>query len=134
MKKTLAIILCLTMVLLVCSACGDKAPAGTDGEKSANGDVLNPNAVTVGGMLPEVASDGKLMVDGVVYVESNVVISEYVGEMDQMDTITSSVDLTEIPTEDGQSNFECIGAPYTPYENGLVVFLDDTWIYFMPME
>jgi hypothetical protein len=44
--------------------------------------------------------------------------------------ITSSVDQSEKPTEDGQSNFGNIGASYAYFEDGIVVFMDDGAVFF----
>ncbi|MDO4733485.1 MAG: hypothetical protein Q4B50_08255 [Bacillota bacterium] len=140
MKKTLAIVLFLLMSLTLFSACGDDAgaPGGAaDGsvEQAADGEE-EPIIVDSAGheLGAEVASDGKIMVGGKVYIESNVVLHDFYGDMDAMDTITSFVDLSETPTEEGQSNFDSVGAPYIRYGNGLAVYLDEMWIYFMPME
>lgn len=69
-----------------------------------------------------------IMVNGVVYLDTGKVVtypySVIHGE------ITSSVDQSEKPTEDGQSNFGNIGASYAYFEDGIVVFMDDGAVFF----
>ncbi|MBQ6808482.1 MAG: hypothetical protein IJP07_04920 [Firmicutes bacterium] len=142
MKKTLAIVLCLLLSLCVLSACGDEpavdpANPGTnvEGNAAEEGEEAHVLTDSAGYTIEaEVASQGKIMVDGKVYIESNVTIPDYVGEPDQMRSVESFVDLSETPSENGQTNFDAIGAPYILYGEGVVMFLDDLWIYFMPME
>lgn len=132
MKKTLALVLCLVAVLCLCCACGDSAAdpnAPVDQSDPAESRDKNSNYTG-----PEVVSNAMLMVDDTLFVESNYTIDDYLGDPNTMDTISSSVELEETPSENGQSNFECLGAPYTPYGEGVAVFLDDTWIYFVPAE
>ena len=53
--------------------------------------------------------------------------------------ITSTVSLAQIPKENGQANFEGsdfggFGALYTTYHHGLLVYWNDRWAYFVPLE
>ena len=44
--------------------------------------------------------------------------------------ITSSVDGTEIPSEDNQSNFGCYGYQWGSEKNTVEVNIDDKWVIF----
>ena len=53
--------------------------------------------------------------------------------------ITSTVPLSQVPQENGQANFEGsdfggFGSLYTPYNDGLLVYWNDRWAYFVPLE
>ena len=69
-----------------------------------------------------------IMVDGVLYLDTGKDVhypySVIHGE------ITSSVDQSEKPTEEGQSNFGNIGAGYAYFEDGIVVLLNNEWVLF----
>jgi len=45
-------------------------------------------------------------------------------------TITAEVDSSEIPTENGQSNFGCFGSEYAYCYEGIVVMINSEWQYF----
>lgn len=77
----------------------------------------------------------QVLIDGTTYYlkgtrhtsDLNVIIneSEYLGR------IESVVALTRIPTENKQANFGIEGAPYSVYENGIVVLWDGIWTLFV---
>ena len=71
-----------------------------------------------------------VMVDGVIFLDTG---KEMVVEMDEsafLGTITSSVDGSEMPTQNGESNFGSEGAPYAYLDDGLVVLLNNEWVFF----
>lgn len=58
-----------------------------------------------------------------------------VGEVDPSAVagkISSTVDQSQIPQEDGQSNFDYVGADYAIVEEGVVIRIDGEWILFEP--
>ena len=44
--------------------------------------------------------------------------------------ITSTVPLSQWPEEDGQANFDILGAAYATTSDGLVVLIDNEWTLF----
>lgn len=70
-----------------------------------------------------------LMVDGELYLDTGKETP-----IDAVDSISgeivSTVDGTEKPTENGQSNFGCVGSRYVLQDDCAVVNIDDTWIIF----
>ncbi len=70
-----------------------------------------------------------IMIDGALYLDTNqktplgaaAVVS---GE------ILSSVDGTQKPTENGQSNFGCVGNPYVLQDDSVFVLIDQDWFLF----
>lgn len=71
-----------------------------------------------------------IMVNDTIYTDTGQVIEEEIDESSIVGKITSAVDGTKKPTKNGESNFGCEGAPYTFYKDGIVVKLDNNWIYF----
>ena len=69
-----------------------------------------------------------IMVNGVLYLDTGkIVIYPYSVIHGK---ITSSVDQSEKPTEDDQSNFGNISASYAFFEDGIVVFMDNGAVFF----
>ena len=48
--------------------------------------------------------------------------------------ITSTVPLSQWPEEDGQANFDILGAAYANTSDGLVAFIDNEWTLFEKRE
>jgi len=48
--------------------------------------------------------------------------------------ITSTVPLSQWPEEDGQANFDILGAAYANTSDGIVVFIDNEWTLFEKRE
>ena len=73
-----------------------------------------------------------IMIEGTLYLMSQkekpaieIAESEYLG------FITSTVRLSEWPTENGQANIDVEGAPYAEYGNGIVVLWNGEWTLFL---
>lgn len=71
-----------------------------------------------------------IMVEGQIYMDTGKQIEVKIDASAILGTITSSVDGTQKPTQNGESNFGCEDAPYAYYNDGLVVLLEDRWTYF----
>jgi len=71
-----------------------------------------------------------IMVEGEIYMDTGKQMTAEMDDSAFLGTITSSVDGTEMPTQNGESNFGCEGAQYAFYEDGLVVMLQDKWVFF----
>ncbi|MFU0826530.1 MAG: hypothetical protein ACFWTJ_03190 [Lachnoclostridium sp.] len=71
-----------------------------------------------------------IMVDNTIYMDTGKEIEEEIAESFIAGKIISSVDGTNKPTKNGESNFGCEGAPYAFYNDGLVVMINNKWIYF----
>ena len=101
MKKLVAILLCLLL-----TACGQQA---------------TPNDY-----IP------MLMVEGEHYLDSGKgpVPGEVAPEA-ILGQIASTVDQSQKPTQDGQSNFGCVGADYARVKEGIAVLIDHEWYIFV---
>jgi hypothetical protein len=44
--------------------------------------------------------------------------------------ISSVVNISKLPSENNQANIPYINAPYAEYQEGIVVLMDDKWIFF----
>ena len=71
-----------------------------------------------------------VMVDGVIFMDTGKELAVEIDPSAILGEITSSVTGDKRPTEDGQSNFECIGSQYAYYEDGLVVLINHEWYFF----
>ena len=101
MKKLVAMLLCLLL-----TACGQQA---------------NPNDY-----IP------MLMVEGEHYLDSGKgpVPGEVAPEA-VLGQISSTVDQSQKPTQEGQSNFGCVGADYARVKEGIAVNIDNEWHIFV---
>ncbi len=85
---------------------------------------------------PEPAPARALLVDGVVYLDTGEQVPVTVVPSAILGTIASSTDdPEELPTQDRQSNFGCVGEVYaylsnTFQEEGIIVSIDGEWIFF----
>lgn len=107
MKRIGTMVICLLFLASLLAGCGQKETAGA---KAA----LRP----------------MLLVDGILYLDTGKQIPPEEGPFVTEGAIRSSVDVTLKPTENGQSNFGHVDAGYSHYQDGLIVNLDDTWIFF----
>ena len=101
MKKLVAILLCL----LLLTACGGAKPND---------------------YIP------MLMAEGEYYLDSGR--GPVPGEVDPeavLGQITSAVAQNQKPTEDGQSNFGCVGSDYARVKEGIAVSIDGEWHIFV---
>lgn len=71
-----------------------------------------------------------VMVEGAIYMDTGEQMTIEIDDSAISGTITSSKDGSETPEKNGQSNFGCEGAQYAFYEEGLVVMLQNKWIFF----
>ena len=71
-----------------------------------------------------------VMVSGVLYLDTGKAVPVEMDESALLGAISSSVAGHELPTEDGQSNFGCVGAKYAHFEGELVVLLNHEWYLF----
>ncbi|MBE5966653.1 MAG: hypothetical protein E7255_06765 [Lachnospiraceae bacterium] len=71
-----------------------------------------------------------IMVEDVLYLDTGKQIPVEIEDTSILGTISSDVDATEIPAENGQSNFGCVGSEYAFYEDGVVVMIDNEWQFF----
>lgn len=102
MKRLVCLLLCLAVLLCGCA------------DKAAPNDYIP-----------------MLMVDGVHYLDSGkgpvpgeVAPEAIIGQ------ITATVEQSRKPTQDGQSNFGCVGADYARVEGGIAVLIDQEWYLF----
>ena len=85
---------------------------------------------------PEAAPTRALLVDGVVYLDTGKQVPVTVVPSAILGTIASSTDdPEELPTQDRQSNFGCVGEEYaylsnTFQEEGIIVSIDGEWSFF----
>ena len=71
-----------------------------------------------------------LMVDGKLYLDTGV-IEEQGASITAFDKeIVSTVEQTERPAENGQSNFGCVGNSYAVDDKGVIVVINDKWVRF----
>jgi beta-lactamase regulating signal transducer with metallopeptidase domain len=71
-----------------------------------------------------------IMVEGQIYMDTGKQIEAKIDASTVIGAITSSIDGTQKPTQNGESNFGCEGARYAFYNDGLAVLLEDKWMYF----
>ena len=76
---------------------------------------------------------GLIMVNG-IYEYTGYEIPGKIDKKAIIGKITSTVEVFEIPTENGQANFEIKGAKYAHYEDDIVVLIDKKWILFKNQE
>lgn len=71
-----------------------------------------------------------LMVNGEIYMDTGKQMSADFDDMTMLGSITSSIGQSEMPKQNGESNFGLVGAPYLYWDDGLAVKLNDKWYYF----
>ncbi|MCL2638311.1 MAG: hypothetical protein FWD48_08050 [Oscillospiraceae bacterium] len=70
-----------------------------------------------------------IIVNDVIYLIM-VEIDIEIDESDYLGRTTSVVHLSEVPTENGQSNYVAEGTPYAEYEDGIVLLIAGKWMLF----
>ncbi len=75
-----------------------------------------------------------IMYNGEIYRTTGKQIPAEVDESAYVGKITSTVPLSEMPTEEGQANFGEIGTPYAVTSDGVVVLMNNEWTVFEIME
>ena len=71
-----------------------------------------------------------IMVGDRLYFSQGVGINVDIDKSEYLGTITSAIDDTKMPLENGQANFEAKGAPYAVYKNGVILLLEGKWFFF----
>ena len=71
-----------------------------------------------------------IMVNGELYLDTGKQILEEIDESAIIGEISSSVDGSEKPTKEGQTNFGLIGAKYAYFEDYIVLMINDEWVLF----
>ncbi|MBE7004076.1 MAG: hypothetical protein E7425_07300 [Ruminococcaceae bacterium] len=71
-----------------------------------------------------------VMYDGSLYLSTFKQISGEVDSLAIVGKVSSTVPLSQLPTENGQANFEALDAPYAITDEGLAVLVDSEWILF----
>lgn len=75
-----------------------------------------------------------IMAEGELYLDMGRPMPVEIAPSAVIGTVTSNVRPSDIPAVNGQSNFDCIGAQYARYEDGIAVKLDHEWWYFQKEE
>ena len=115
MKKNNLVILFFICITLLVTACSDSIEE-------------TPEAKWEG--LKE-TWDGKVMVDGEIYVYTAYEIPVEIEKEFIIGEIDSFVGNYEKPSKDSQANFDIKGSKYAKYEDDIVVLIDKEWILFM---
>ncbi len=71
-----------------------------------------------------------LMIDDVLYYYTGKEVSVNIDEESIIGTIASTVPLSELPSENGQSNMNISGCSYAPFEENFVVRMEEKWMLF----
>jgi len=120
-------IIILFLVSLVCGCApqpqnvlNSQYPAESNSQDESNMDAPD------GGLSNNVESPNTLapsvMIDGVMYISTAREIHEEVPESDYSGIISSSVQMSQWPAEDGQTNMPfLVDSPYAKYEDGYIV-------------
>ena len=75
-----------------------------------------------------------IMYNGEIYCTTGKQMPGEVADDAIIGEITSTVSLSQWPEEDGQANFDILGAAYATTSDGLVVFIDNEWTLFEKRE
>ena len=120
-KATLALFLVGILGLVGCNSIDDMKSDRVITPLPSSDEIITPPPST----LPP-----SIMVDDVLYYLAGYTVAIDVKEDEYLGLITSTVSLSFMPSKNGQSNYAPKGAPYVKYEDGMAVFMDDSWIYF----
>jgi len=121
--------LLLAVLLAGCNSInsGNENPSGSlpPNADSAQADSAQANSAP-NTLLPQI------MVDGAIYYLNSDYNSDIsIDENSYSGYVMSTVPLSQIPTVNGQANFNVlIGSPYAKYENGIAVLWNDKWTSF----
>ena len=75
-----------------------------------------------------------VMHEGVLYSTTGKQLPAEVDESAIVGYVTSTVPLSQLPTENGQSNCGNLGAPYAVTSDGFLVLVDHEWTLFEPAQ
>lgn len=105
-------------ILFIVSAllCGAAMLAGCGIQKE---DATTPNACSPA-----------IMVGGTIYYSTGKEMPVEIDDSAILGKVTSTVNIDKIPTENGQTNIPFLNAPYAEYEDGLVLLMDEEWVFF----
>ena len=71
-----------------------------------------------------------VMVNGMLYLDTGKHVPVEINDSAIIGEISSSVDQSEKPTEEGQTNFGSIGSKYAYYEKNIVILINNKWMLF----
>jgi len=71
-----------------------------------------------------------IMVNDTYYFITGLSVSVEINEDGYLGRVISETPLSDIPLENGQSNFATEGTPYAAYEDGIIVLINGRWILF----
>ncbi len=71
-----------------------------------------------------------IMVNGELYLDTGKQIPVEIDESAIIGEVRSSVNQSEKPTEEGQTNFGNIGSKYAHFEDNIVVLINNEWVLF----
>jgi hypothetical protein len=71
-----------------------------------------------------------IMVNDKIYMDTGKEIAVEIDASAVLGLITSSVKSTEIPAQNGESNFGNEGAQYAFFDDGLIVLIQNEWLFF----
>ena len=71
-----------------------------------------------------------IMVNGKLYLDTGKQVPVEIDDSTIIGETSSSVDQSEKPTEEGQTNFDSIGSKYAYYEENIVVLINNKWVLF----
>jgi len=108
MKKTLVLGLAMLFLFISLAGCGDS-------------NVEAPNTY-----LPQI-----MLNDTFYFLSGDEAPIVEISENDYLGRITSTVPLSQRPTQNGQANFDADDAPYALFENGIVVLWNGEWSLFL---
>jgi len=86
------------------------------------------------GKAPEEPWTGLIMADGEIYAYTGDEVPVEIDKSSIIGKVTSIIKYYETPSEDGQANFEIKGSKYAPYEDNMVVLINNEWILFLNEE
>lgn len=72
-----------------------------------------------------------IMVNGILYLETGKQVPVEIDDSAIIGEISSLVDQSEKPTEEGQSNVGSLGSKYAYYEENIVVLINNKWVLFI---
>lgn len=108
MKHNLSFLVLVLFFIITITACGNK-----EVEEKMLGDRIP-----------------MIMVEEYIYLDTGEKMPVEIDDMAILGNITSEVAGSEIPTQNGQSNFGCVGSKYAYFDDGIAVMINNEWQYF----
>jgi hypothetical protein len=71
-----------------------------------------------------------IMVDEILYYSTGKEIPVEITESDFYGKITSTISISQVPSENSQANIPFEDAPYAKYGDGIIVLMDEEWTLF----